>query len=98
MLAGDTALRLAEDVAFQSIGGDDEDTVVLSLKSGYLYTCNGVAASFLSALNGGKTFAGLVDGLFDEYDVPRETLEADMSAFAEKLIKEQLIIVAPAGQ
>ncbi len=92
-----TSVKLADDVAFQSVGQDDEDTVVLSLKSGYLYTCNGVAASFLSAVDGQKTFGQVLDALEEEYNVDRATLEADMTAFIENLSKENLITTGPAA-
>ena len=92
-LAKDMSLRLAEDVTFQSVGGSEDDTVVLSLKSGYLYTCNGVTASVLTALKGrSASLAALTDRLIEEYDVDRPQLEADLAELAEQLIDEELIV------
>ena len=47
MIAENARLRLADDVTFQSVAADQ--TVVLSLDSGQLYTCNETSAALLSA-------------------------------------------------
>jgi hypothetical protein len=44
-------LKLANDVTFQSLG-PGEETVVLSLNSGYLYTGNETTEAFLRKLDG----------------------------------------------
>jgi hypothetical protein len=49
MLPEETILKLADDVTFQSVSEDQ--TVILSLTSGYLFTCNGTTASFLAAIS-----------------------------------------------
>jgi len=99
MLSEQTRLRLADEVAHQSIG-EGEDAVILSFDSGYLYTCNETTKEFLSALDGKRTLGQIIDLLAKEYDVPREKLSADMTALAEKLIKEKLVVVQekPAGE
>lgn len=53
-------LKLATDVTFQSLG-PGEETVVLSLNSGYLYTCNDTAAAFLRSLDGRRRLATVID-------------------------------------
>lgn len=91
--AKDAPLRLADDVTFQAVGGSEDDTVVLSLKSGYLYTCNGVTASVLTALQEGQATLGeLADRLMAIYDVDRPQLEADLAELADKLLDEELIV------
>ena len=90
-LSHDTRLKLAGDVNFQSLG-PGEETVVLSLNSGYLYTCNETTESFLRKLDGRRPLAAVVDLLFDEFQVPREALSADMTELAAKLLKEKLIV------
>ncbi|HRR83358.1 MAG TPA: PqqD family protein, partial [Planctomycetota bacterium] len=84
MLDENVRLALREDVAHQSLG-EGQDTVVLSLRSGYLYTCNETAERFLRALDGRRTLGQAVDLLEAEYDVPRATLAADLTALAEEL-------------
>jgi pyrroloquinoline quinone biosynthesis protein D len=87
-------LRLADDVTFQSLG-PGEETVVLSLNSGYLYTCNETTAAFLRGLDGRRPLAAVIDSLFDEFQVSRETLSRDMTELAAKLLEEKLIVEEP---
>ncbi len=91
MLTDQTILRLANDAQFQSLG-EGQQTVIVSLTSGSLYTCNDTTKSFLQAMDGKKTFSQIVDALANEYEVKREKLHADMAALAEKLIKEKLVV------
>ncbi len=91
MLDGTSRLTLAEDVSYQSLG-PDEDTVVLSLSTGYLYTCNETARAFLKAVDGRRTFNQIVDALEEEFEVERERLRSDMSELASELIREGLLI------
>ena len=44
-ITGQTILRLADDVTFQSLG-DGQETVILSLETGTLYTCNETTETF----------------------------------------------------
>ena len=85
------SLKLANDVTFQSLG-PGEETVVLSLSSGYLFTCNETAAAFLRKLDGRRPLAAVVDLLLDEFQVHREALSADMTELAAKLLEEKLIV------
>lgn len=91
MLSESTRLRLAEDVSYQSLG-PGEQTVLLSLTSGYLYTCNETTAAFLDALDGQRSFGEVLDLLVEQFDVSREQLRADMQGLVEELIGEGLIV------
>jgi hypothetical protein len=84
-------LAMADGVTSETLG-PGQDTVVLSLRSGYLYTCNTTTAAFLKALDGRRTFAQVVDLLHEQFEVPRETLHRDLSALAAKLLAEKLIL------
>jgi pyrroloquinoline quinone biosynthesis protein D len=90
-LSHDTRLKLANDVTFQSLG-PGEETVVLSLNSGYLYTCNETTDAFLRRLDGRRPLAAVIDMLFDEFQVPREALSVDMTELSAKLLQEKLIV------
>lgn len=92
MLTDQTVLRLAEDARFQSLG-PGQQTVIVSLTSGYLYTCNDTTHSFLKALDGQKTLRQVIAAMADEYDVGRDKLRTDMMALAEKLLREKLVAV-----
>jgi len=93
-LSQNARLRLADDVTFQSLG-PGEETVMLSLNSGYLYTCNETTAAFLRGLDGRQSLAAVIDTLFNEFQVPRETLSRDMTALAAKLLEEKLLVEEP---
>jgi len=92
MLTEHSRLRLAPDVTHQSMG-PDADTVLLSLSSGHLFTCNETTASFLAAVDGRRSFAQIVDALAEQYDVPRPQLEDDLRGLVEQLLSEKLIVV-----
>ena len=83
-------LRVCQDVTFQSMG-EGEQTVVLALKSGQLYTCNETTESFLKSLDGKRTFAEVVALLAREYDVDSDRLKSDLIGIAEELLGEKLI-------
>jgi len=94
LLSQNARLKLADDVTFQSLG-PGEETVVLSLNSGYLYTCNETTDAFLRRLDGRRPLAAVIDLLFDEFQVPREALSVDMTELAAKLLEEKLIVEEP---
>ena len=93
-LSQNARLKLADDVTFQSLG-PGEGTVVLSLNSGYLYTCNETTDAFLRRLDGRRPLATVIDLLFGEFQVPREALSIDMTELAAKLLEEKLIVEEP---
>lgn len=91
----ETRLRLSGDVTFQSLG-EGQETVVLSLQSGRLYTCNDTTKAFLEALDGRRSFGDIVDLLEGQFDVPREKLQRDLAELAEKLVREGLMVPSEA--
>ena len=93
MLSDHSILRLAEDVTYQSMG-QDEETVILSLKSGALYTCNETSADFLAVVDGVKTFGEIVDKLEEIYEVSRGKLYSDLRSLANRMIDEQLLVIS----
>ena len=93
MVSENARFRLSEDVTYQSMGGDEE-TVMLSLSSGYLYTCNETTESFIRALDGERTFAEVIDLLRTQYDLPRQQLLSDLQPILEELLREKLIVSA----
>lgn len=96
MISEAVRLALSEDVAHQSLG-EEQDTVVLSLRSGYLYTCNETTRRFLEALDGRRSLGEVIDLLEGEYEVSREKLAADLCALAEQLLCEKLIVAIGEG-
>ena len=92
LLTDETILTLADDVTFQSMG-EGEQTVVLSLSSGYLYTCNATTESFLKALDGQATVGQILTGLAEQYEVSLDRLSRDILALAQQMLDEKLIFV-----
>lgn len=84
-------MRRAEDVAFQSLG-PGEDTVILCLRTGQLLTCNETTRAFLDALDQPRTFEGVFDLLYEQYEVSPEKLKADMGRLLEDLIREGIVV------
>ena len=83
-------LRLAPDVSFQSFG-DDEDGVLLSLNSGYLYACNASALAFLEKLDGQRTFTQVVDLFADRFAIDADRARRDLAVLATQLLDDRLI-------
>jgi len=88
-----TRLARSDDVTFQSMG-DGEQTVVLSLATGVLFTCNDTTTRLLQAVDGQRTFGEIVDLLLAEFDVDQTTLRADLAAMAKRLVDEGLLSTA----
>ena len=83
--------RLAEDVTHETLG-PGEDTVILCLRNGQLYTCNETTALFLRAMDGRRTFGQIVDYLLERLDVSREVLWRDLAEVADRLTAEKIIV------
>jgi hypothetical protein len=86
-----TCLRLSDDVTFQSLGAD-QDTVLLSLTTGYLYTCNQTTAALLQAIDGQRNLGQIVDEMLQHFEVSREKLYQDVLGMARELAKEALVV------
>ena len=93
MTGNDTKLRLGEDVAFQSLG-DGHETVVISLGTGFLYSCNDTTRAFLEALDVKKTLAEIGRELVAVFTVSEERAIADLRLLADRMLAEGLISVA----
>lgn len=89
-IPADTRFKLKPDVAFQSLGAEDE-SVVLSLQSGQLYTANASTTFFLAAVKQGQTLGEAAQGLCASFEVELEQALADLSSLAEQLLGEGLI-------
>ncbi len=90
-LTDECKLKLADDVTFQSMG-DGQETVLLSLSSGYLYTCNETTEAFLKSLDGQATVGQILTGLAKQYEVSLDRLRRDIIALAQQMLDEKLIL------
>jgi len=93
MISAETLLQRASDVAYQSLG-PDEDTVILSLRTGQLHTCNETTRAFLDALDRPRRFEEVLDRLHEQYDVSREKLADDMRQLVESLLREGIVVAS----
>lgn len=94
MAIANSRLRLADDVTFQSMGPGAE-TVMLSLGSGNLYTCNETTEAFLRALDGSRTFDQAIDKLAEQYEVAKDQLRGDLKKLTDRLLAEKLVVAEP---
>jgi hypothetical protein len=86
-----SCLRLSDDVTFQSLGSG-QDTVLLSLKTGYLYTCNQTTAALLQAIDGRRNLGQIMDELSQQFEVGPDKLRQDVLGLAQELLKESLVV------
>ena len=86
----DTVYKLASDVTWQDMG-EDQPAVILYISTGQLYTCNRTTRMFLEALDGLRTLSDVVDALYEQFDVERGKLQADLETLAKRLLEAGLI-------
>jgi Coenzyme PQQ synthesis protein D (PqqD) len=77
-----TILRPRSEVRFRVVG---EEGVVVRQDSAEVLAVNDVGASVLSLLDSKRTLAELVQALWDEYAIDRESLRRDVERFLEEL-------------
>lgn len=85
----DEQIRLVEGVSYQAFGADD-DGVMLSLQSGYLYRCNPTALQLLARLRGGATMAELQSSLTADFELSEGQARSDAQRFVADLLAENL--------
>ena len=90
MLTDSKVLALRDGVSFQPLGNAD-GAILLVIETGQLYTCNITTARFLSAVDGVRNFAQVVDEVSGDFEVSRDELHQDLSQIAEELVSEGLL-------
>ena len=91
-MALNTPVKLPENVAFHTLGRGGQ-SVIVSLDTGYLYTCNQTTHAFLAAVDGQRTLEQIVELLEQHFDVEHDRLSRDMLALAGHLAAEGLLVV-----
>lgn len=95
VIADQTVFSFADGVCLRELG-PGEGAVILILATGQLHTCNDTTVAFLSALNGVRGFADIVEDLGTKFDVSSEDLRRDLLNLARDLVAEGLIkVVVP---
>jgi len=90
MLDPQRRVRRAEHVLAERA---DQRTVLLRLRDGHYYALDEVSTRIWELCAEGATLASVVDAIFDEFEAPRETIEADVSNLIEELIDETLLVI-----
>lgn len=70
---------------------EGDRTVLLDHRGGAYFGLDEVGTRVWDLLGGGTSLGAVVDVLADEYDVPRDVLEHDVSAIVSRLIKSNLL-------
>ena len=91
-ISENACLGLSNDMVFQSLG-KGRDTVLLSLSSGYIYTCNDTTKAFLEAIDGKKSLSVITEELLNIYDIEKSLLLNDLHSIAGQLKNEGLITI-----
>jgi hypothetical protein len=80
-------------VAFQPLG-DDQDGVMMSLSSGYLYRCNRTACFVLAAISEGKSVDEATNELSQIFGVESSRVREDVDALITNLCERKLLRAA----
>jgi len=88
-------IEISPDVLFQEVGGE---TVLLDLESEHYFGLDAVGTRIWALLGEGASVGAVVDTLLQEYEVERETLEADVAELLSRLAEAGLIRFAAEGQ
>jgi hypothetical protein len=95
VIDGGSFLRRCADVRFRVVEGEG---VVLRQSSAEVMVLNEIGCRILDLADGSCPISAWVDTLFDEYEVDRAVLEADVLAFATDLAEQGVLEVAPAPE
>ena len=81
-------VSISPEVLFQEVSGE---MVLLDLASENYFGLDEIGARIWALLESGSSVGETMDTLMGEYEVERETLEADVGELLEKLLKAGLI-------
>ncbi len=81
-------ISVSPEVLFQEVSGE---MVLLDLASENYFGLDEVGARIWRLLESGSSVGETMDKLMDEYEVERETLEADLGELLKRLVEAGLI-------
>jgi hypothetical protein len=88
-------LRVHKSVLSRELGGE---TVLLNLESGVYYGLDAVGTRAWNLLAEDRTLADVGAIMLEEFDVPAEILERDLTALVRDLCDKQLLVPSEGGQ
>lgn len=92
-IQGSSVFQRTKDVVCRGVGAE---SILVPIRNNvgnldFVYTLSPVAARIWALLDGVKTTDAIVDEICAEYDVDRETVQADMAALIHDLAGVSLI-------
>lgn len=84
----ENVLEIPSHVVSREVGGD---AVLLDLNAGTYFSLDPIGARMWELIGRGASVAAICDELVQEYDVSRETLQADVIELCDKLLEEKLV-------
>ncbi len=88
MLDRSVVLRRKDDVRYRIVG---DEAVVIRQSAAEVLALNDVGARVLELIDAGATMGGLVDTMFEEYDIAREDLARDVFGFVESICEAGIV-------
>jgi hypothetical protein len=85
---GTSVFTIPEHVIMRTVGAD---AVIVDLESGMYFGMNEVGASIWKHLAAGASLAEIEDAVMAEFDVDRQTVDADVRRIIQDLIASRLI-------
>ena len=82
---------LSRDCSLQSV---DDGAVILRVTDGQIYSCNETTLAFLRLVDGKRSFPEIVAAFRQEYQIDEETASRDLSALAQDMLAEGVIVQA----
>lgn len=92
-LEGGSVFRRTQDVVCRSVGAE---SILVPIRNNvgnldFVYTLSPVAARIWSLIDGSRTAEDIVGEICAEYEVDRETVQADMAALIQDLAEVSLV-------
>lgn len=88
MTAFDCKLARNEDVAWRGVA---DEGLLVDPRTGRVYPMEPVAFRLWQMSDGALPLSQIIETLLEEFDVPKETLEADIHSFVQELRAHDLL-------
>ena len=85
-------VKISDQVLSQEVSGE---TVLLDLQSEFYFGLDKTGTRIWELLQSGVSIQDLIGKMLDEFEVDRQTLEADVNALLGKLLEAGLVSVDP---
>lgn len=89
MLSMDTCLSKNEKVPWRIIEGE---AILVDVDDGEVIHLNEVGAEIWNVLDGKKTVSGIMNHIYDTFEVEKEVAKKDALEFLEELIEKKVVV------